>query len=283
MSERPPTADDSARTPFAGCLILIIAMLVMLFLVIFSTNVLFRQFDEIAKFTSDKPNPVEVNSLENQESSLVGLAERLELFRQALAGEDECSLALSPEEMNLAIAAYEPFKELRHTFRVLSVDDSAMRIAIAFPLNGKPRLARSDEKGMVASDSRYLNATMVAKPTLLQSEVVLKLDAIDVPGASVPKEFIEQMSPYRITERYLNDGVIGPVMRQLTQVTLADGKLVLTRVPGEIPADKITDNEVDSATSRLFSLLGVLACGFLIFAGIIIFIGLRTKNRRAAK
>ncbi len=271
--------DASARSPFAGCAILIAALLVMVFLIVFSTVTLFRQYNEIAKFTGSKPVSVEITALENREAALNSLAERVESFRQQLGGDSETSLELTPEDMNLAIAAYEPFKELRGTFRILSVNDAVMHIAISFPLNGKPRLTRADEKGMITSDSRYLNATLVAKPALLKNEIVLRIDEIEVPGASVPEEFTGQMSPYRITERYLTDSAIGPVMKKLTRVTLADGKLVITRVPGEIPADMITHEQVDSASSRLFTILGGVACMFLVFAGAIVFIGLRAKKR----
>ncbi len=60
------------------------------------------------------------------------------------------------------------------------------------------------------------------------------------------------MSPYRITERYLIDPVIGPAMAKLTRVGIADGKLVLTRIPGETPVDMITDEQVDSASTPTF-------------------------------
>lgn len=280
MNVRTSPTDDSARTPFAGCAILIVALLVMVFLVGFSTSTLFRQFNEIAKFTSDKPAPVEVAPLENREGDLNSLAVRLEAFRQALGGGSEASISLSAEDMNLAIAAYDSFKELRGTFRVLTMDDSSMRIAISFPMNGKPRFTRGDENGWITSDARYLNATLVARPALLKNEVVLQIEAIEVPGAKVPEEFIGQMSPYRITERYLTDAVLGPAMKRLTRVTMADGKVVLARVPGEIPPDHITNEQVDSASSRLFTILGVVACVFLMFAGAVVFIGLRAKRTK---
>jgi hypothetical protein len=133
---------------------------------------------------------------------------------------------------------------------------------------------------LVASDSRYLNATLIARPVLLKREIVLKVDDIQVPGARVPREFIEQMSPYRITERYVGDSVIGPVMAKLTRVGISDGKVVLTRVPGENPADAITNEQVNSASSRFFMVLGAAACLFLLFAGAVVFIGLRSKARQ---
>jgi len=279
MPETPPR-QASARSPFAGCAILITAFLVMVFLVVFSVFTLFRQFAEIEKFTAEKPVPLEVAALENREEELNRLAERIERFRQQLADAAPGSLALTPEEMNLAIAAYEPLKDLRGTFRVIEVKDDALRIAISFPLNGKPRLSRDGESGWITSDLRYLNATLVARPALLKREPVLRIDAIEVPGASVPVEFVEQMSPYRLAERYLQHPAIGPAMAQLTRVELEDGRLVFARVEGETPADVISDEDVNRAGSRFFTILGVAACLFLAFAATVIFIGMRAKSSR---
>jgi hypothetical protein len=122
---------------------------------------------------------------------------------------------------------------------------------------------------------------MIARPVLLKREIVLKLDNLEVPGHAVPREFIDQMSPYRITERYLTDTTIGPVMAKLTRVGIAEGKLVFTRIPGEIPADVIGKEQVDSASSRFFMILGIVACVFLLFAGLVVFLGLRAKARRS--
>jgi hypothetical protein len=281
MTELKPARDASARSPFAGCAILVAALAVMIFLIGFSVLTLFRQFNEIAKFTAETPVPIEVTALDNQEARLNALAERVEGFRQALADDQEATLELSVDELNLAIATYDAFKELRGSFRVLSADEKCMKIAISFPLNGKPRLTRDDEKGWITSDSRFLNGTLSARPTLLKKEIVLKLDAIEVPGKKVAPEFIDQMSPYRITERYLTDSAIGPAMAKLTEVSLTDGKLRLTRRPGQTPVDLISDAQVDSASGRLFTTLGIAAAVFLAFAGVITFIGVRAKARKS--
>lgn len=280
MSKSQPVRDDSARSPFAGCFILIAAVCVMIFLIGFSVLTLFRQFNEIAKFTAEQPVPVETTLLDSRETELNTLSERVETFRQQLAGDAETSLALSPEDINMAIAAHDAFKELRGTFRVTSIEGETLRAAISFPLNGKPRLTKEGESGVITSDSRYLNATLVGRPQLQQREVVFSVEKVEVPGATVPQEFTDQFSPYRITERYLTDKTIGPVMAKLTRVELIDGKLVLTRKPGENAAYTITNDQVDKASTRLFTALGVAASIFLALAAIIIFIGMRAKARK---
>ena len=275
-----PIGADS-RSPFAGCVILIAAMAIMVFLVVFSTWGLFRQYNEIVKFTDSKPQPVPVTALETQEAPINALAEKLEKFRQELAGDQPTELVLSPDEINLTIAAYEPFSELRRTFRVLAIEGDTLAIAISFQLNGKPRLTRADEAGWITTDPRFLNATLKAHPQLLGREVVLQITAIEVPNAAVPVEFMEQMTPYRITERYLTHPVLGPLMAKLTAVEVRDGRVVLKRTPGQVPSDRISSAEVDSASARLFKWLGIIACLFLVGVGTLIIIGLRAKGRRA--
>ena len=280
MSNAAKPIGADSRSPFAGCAILIAAMAVMVFLVVFSTWGLFRQYNEIVKFTSSEPVPVELTSLEAHEAEINPLAEKLEKFRQELTGDQATQLGLTPAEINLAIAAYEPFQELRGTFRVLAIEGDALKIAISFKLNGRPRLARAGESGWLASDPRYLNATLTAKPQLLGKEVVLQLTAIEVPKATVPVEFMEQMSPYRITERYLTHPLIGPSMASLTAVEVTNGTVVLKRTLGEVPGDRISNAQVDSASARLFKLLGLIVCVFLVCAGTLVFVGLRAKARK---
>ncbi len=278
----PRETSASARSPFAGCAIFIAALVVMVFLIGFSIFSLFRQFNEIAKFTAEKPVPVEISPIENQEAALNPLAERLEVFRQQLSGNTEASLALTVEEMNLAIAAYEPFKDLRGMLRVASISPKEIRMEISFQLNGRPRLSKEGEGGLVTSDPRYLNGIMVAKPGLLNKELVLQISDIEVPGKTVAQGFLGQMSPYRIAERYAGKEGIGGVMSELTSVELADGAVRFVKTAGITPKDTITNAQVDSASQRLFMFFAVAACLFLLFVAVVIFVGLRLKKRNEA-
>jgi hypothetical protein len=148
-------------------------------------------------------------------------------------------------------------------------------------MNGKPRRTREGESGWVTTDPRYLNGTLVARPELAQGEIVFRIDAIDVPGAVIPEPFRKQMSPYRITERYKTDPVLGPAMAKLTGLEFSDGKAIVRKTPGENPPDTVTNDQVDFASSRLFKAFGVAAAIFLCIVGLLLFIGLRAKRRKA--
>ena len=88
------------------------------------------------------------------------------------------------------------------------------------------------------------------------------------------------MSPYRIAERYLEKGAIGEAMAQLTNVELGDGVVRFEKIKGEVAEDTVTDEDVDVAGQRLFTVLGVVASVFLVICGLILFIGMRAKRLR---
>lgn len=277
MTEKNSADIASGRSPLSGCAIFLTAFLMLVFLLGFSVYSLFRQYDEIAKFTAPAATPVEVADVTSHENEVRLLEEKISDFQRGLGGDDEVSLALTPDEINLAIAMYDAFRDLRGTFRVTGIDRDVMRIAICFQLNGKPRLAREGEAGWTNADPRYLIGTLAARPALFKREVVLQIDNIEVQGAAVPPEFIGHMSPYRLAERYLGDPTIGPAMAALTRVKIADGRLVFIKNPGEVPVDEIGRNEVDSSSRRLFTIFGIAATCFLSIAGLVVFMGIRKK------
>jgi hypothetical protein len=275
-----PTAEPAkatARSPFAGCAIFICVVLMIVFLLVFSVFSFFKQYNAIAKFTDDKPAPVEITSIENREADLNALAVRLEAFRQDLLDDKETSISLTADDLNTALAAYEPLKDLRGTLRVLEITADHIRFATAFPLNGKPRLTHDNEPGLVTVDHRYLNGFITAKPELFEGEVVLQVSNLEVPGKIVAPEFTARITPYRISERYTTHPTIGPAMKKLSGAELTDGHLILRRKAGEKIPTVIDNKQVDAGTNRLFTVFGIAASVFLIFVAIVIFLGLRRK------
>jgi hypothetical protein len=281
MSAPTDPTKATARSPFAGCAIFICVVLMIVFLLVFSAFSFFRQYNAIVKFTDETPAPVEITTIENRETELNSLAVRLETFRQDLVDNKDTSIALSVDDLNTALAVYEPLKDLRGTLRVLEIGPESIRLATAFPLNGKPRLTRKDEPGLVTVDRRYLNGFITAKPELFEGEVVLQVSNIEVPGKTVAPEFAARMTPYRIAERYTGHPTLGPAMKKLTGAEISDGHLVLRRKAGEKIATAIDNQQVDSGTNRLFKVFAIAASVFLIFVALVIFLGLRRKKPAA--
>ncbi len=278
-SRSSPSAGSGLSFP--GCTILAFGLGALLFLAGFSVWSLFRQYGEISKFTAAEAVPVPVLELQGREREINSLAEKLESFRHQLTdNKDDVRLILSPEEINLAIAAYEPLKTLRHTFHVREIGGDVMKIDISFRLNGIPRLARRDEPGVTASDPRFLNATLSARPRMVNREFVLDIFAIDIPGTRVPPEFLGHFSPYRVADGYREHPDIGPVMARLSSATLDDGGLSLNRLTDERSGGEISADQVDRARNRFFAAVGIGASVFLAFVGLLVFLGLRGKARR---
>jgi hypothetical protein len=68
----------------------------------------------------------------------------------------------------------------------------------------------------------------------------------------------------------------------MTRAELEDGKMVLSRIPGETPPDVVGDADFRQGGGRVIKWLGIGACLFLAFAATMVFVGLR-RQRRAAK
>jgi hypothetical protein len=278
-STEPPQA--SARSPFAGCLILILALLMLVSLIGFTVWTPFRQAAEIEKFTHPSPAPVAVDPIEGNEPRVNDLVSRLEAFRNGLQDDatKPARIELSAEDLNLAIAAFEPVKELRNSFRVREITAESLVIDICYKLNGRPRLSKDGEEGAVTSDPRYLIGTIKGHPQLMQKELVLKVDTLEVPGSVVPEGFMSHFSTLRILEKSRKDPLIGPAMSVMTRASLEDGKMVLARIPGEAPPDVVSDADFKKGGGRLITFLGIGACAFLAFAALMVFYGIRRQKK----
>jgi hypothetical protein len=280
-----PPSQPSARSPLAGCAILITALFVLVFLIGFSVNVLFRQAGEIEKFTAKQPVPVATTPVEGNDAAVKVLTDRLEAFRAGATGDDKqpAQIELTADDLNLAIAIAPALKDLRGAFHVREIQGDKLVIDICYQMNGRPRMTRGDEKGWVTWDMQYLIGTIYGHAVLEKRELVLKVDSLVVPGAAVPEGFLEHFSTLRIFEASVKDPAIGPVMGVLTRGEIRDGKLVLARVPGESPPEVVSEKSFQEGGGRMVRILGLGACLFLIFAGIMIYIGLRKQRRDEAE
>jgi hypothetical protein len=263
----------TGSTPFAGCLIMILALAVMLFLVGFAIWSVFRLDKEIAKFTQLDARPVPVASLEDAEGTLNSLKAKLDTFNHQLTTEspEEARLALSVKEINLAIAAFKPLEELRGTFHVEAIENGTMRVAVSFKLNAKP----------LENTFRYLNGSMLVQPELVEGEILLRVLSVDAGPQPVPEEFLGHLSPYRITQRYVTDPVIGPAMKKLTGIELRDNQLQLRRLKSENPPAPISPEQAQKGKMRFIKLFGFIAAIFLVGVAAVLLIGLRSSRKRA--
>ena len=218
-----------AQNPGAGCIILVVALTSLAFLIGFGIWSLFKQHREITKFTATAPQEIALPDLESNASAMIQLNAALETFRTEAGNKRTATLRLSPAEINLALAAFEDFGELRQTFSVKKITRDEVHIDIAFRMRGSP---------LDSDDYRYLNGTMVTNPELSGGEIFFNVDRIEVPGKSVPDGFVGGFSPYCPAQVYLaNEEGVGPWMRKLTSLSLEEGFLTLSIEPSELPPE----------------------------------------------
>lgn len=264
-----PPDNAPARSPFAGCVIMLILAAVAVFLVSVSAYSLIRQNKEIDKFTAPSPMTLPEIKVEGRESELNELHARLQRFREALIDNSDApaTLELSATDLNYVLATMEPLRDYKGYFFIKEIRDGVIVADHTRPMNGMPG---SDTK-------RYLNAEILLKPVLAEKTLVFQVAELKVPDKAVPREFIAQIPPYRLGLELQQDAVLGPVLQKLTAMEAKAGKLELRRVPGEIPRATVSDEQVDSAFQRI---LRVLISGFLIIVGLGLFFALRAKAKK---
>jgi hypothetical protein len=265
----PSPENAPARSPFAGCLILLILASVAIFLISVSAYSLIQQNKEIDAFTASAPTPLTLPMIEGNEAELNDLHARLQRFRDGLISspEETTSIELTVADLNYVLATMSPLQDYRPYFSIKEIRDGAIIADHTRPMNGMPG----------SGVKRYLNGVVTLKPLLAENMLVFQVAELSVPGKTVPREFIAQIPPYRLGMDMQKDPLLGPVLEKLTAMEAVAGKLILRRLPGEVSQATVTDQQVDSAFMRI---LRVLVCGFLIIAGLGIFFGLRAKAKK---
>jgi hypothetical protein len=265
----PSPQNAPARSPFAGCLIMLILAAVAIFLISVSAYSLIQQNKQIDQFTASSPMPLTLPVIEGKEAELNDLHARLQRFRDGLISrpEEKASIELTVADLNYALATMTPLQDYKPYFSIKEIRDGAIIADHSRPMNGMPG----------SGEKRYLNAEVELKPVLAEKMLVFQVATLTVPGKNVPREFIAQIPPYRLGLDQQKDPVLGPVLEKLTAMEAKAGKLILRRIPGEVSKATVSDKQVDSAFMRI---LRVLVCGFLIIAGLGIFFSLRAKAKK---
>ena len=105
---------------------------------------------------------------------------------------------------------------------------------------------------------------------------IAEIETVPAPVAPFAQDLLdEELAAWIERSAALSPGGLG------VSVEVADGKVVLKRIPGESPKDEISRDQVNSASNRFFMVLAVAACIFLSLAGIVIFLGLRKKASKS--
>lgn len=261
--------EEVSQSPFAGCSIIIAAAVMMLFLVGFTIWSLFRVEREIGKFTESTAKPTPVLDPDLFESQFNDLSQRLDRFQAEIMAENPAEITLSTQDINLSIATHPQFDELRKTFHILSISPEGMEVQISYRINRKP---------LGDSSYRYLNGTFIGQPRLESGQVLIDIDTMTSARGIVPDEFAAHLSDHQITAPYLEDKVLGPVMKKLTTLELSNDKLIIRADPAKEPPGKqeLTRADIDKTKRIALTSFGIVIVIFALFLSI--FLSLRNKK-----
>ena len=267
--EVPPAEEPKGtnKSPFSGCLLVTIAGLMVLFLIGWSLWTLRYQEGEIAQFTQEEAAPVEVADLTTSQSALQDLEGRINAFGENVQSDSRAELALTAEDLNLAIARYDLLEALRKTFHVEEIADSGLKINISYQLGKSPFSGRTN----------HLNGVMTAVPELVPGEVILRIKSIDVPEGEMPKEFLSHMEVHRIMEVYKEHPQLGPIMQNLTSLSLADGKVTVIADPAVKPPSDVPE-DLNPSIERFMKGIGIIATLFLALVATLLLLARRKKR-----
>ncbi len=256
-------APTDNKSPFAGCTIFILAGLIVIGVIFWAIYSLKFQEREIAKFTQETASPRPLLKVDENTSALNDLKHRLNTFAEDLQGGRKAKLELKADDMNLGISAFDEFNELRETFFVEKIEAGKMQVGINYKLGNS----------LFSKRNNHLIGTAFAKPELHPGEVVLEIDKISVPGAELPKEFLDHLSKHRITEKYKDHPVLGAAMKKLTSIGVKDDSIELVADPAAAPVTVTKPEDLKTNVNKSIKLFGIIACAFLLGVALIIIIG----------
>jgi hypothetical protein len=213
---QPP--DDSAYSPTSGCIILILAVLVLGGGAVFFVVQGFRMDREIDTFTT--PTPIEHPIASPDSARRDALHAQLRNFATAALEGRQAELALSASDINDLIAIEPLMRDFRGNTLVTEISGEFLIAEMSQMLNSiKP------------GKQRYLNARFHFRPRKVEREFDLAL--VDITGTEqpIPQGFIDLYTQKRFFKPDIENKTLGPILEKITDIEIRDDKLVITAIP----------------------------------------------------
>jgi hypothetical protein len=280
--------NDAPRSPFAGCLILIVIGVVICILVGTTAYTLKKQTDAYQTFTEQEARPTKIEDPSRFPAPFNSLANRLRHFDHEVKNGRAAEIELTPLDLNLAIARFDELKSFRGQLYFESISDSELNGTLHFPFNSNknlPDFVRSI-LGIEARDNN-LNGTFTGTPLLTDGKLILNLEKITPPKGEVPEEVLLSIARILISgelEKAVEDDPKNPpellkTLRKLTSLSLREGKLVLAYQPDKSPPS--VKEESDAMATKAKQLIALGAVIFILT--MILFFVLMSRRQKAKR
>ncbi len=290
MTDAPnaPEHQDAPRSPFAGCLILIVMAVVVLVLIASAGYSVKKQTDSYKTFTETEPRPAPIANLEGRETEINSLINRLRHFDGEIGNQRHATIALTTEDLNFAIAHFEVFKSFRGQLSFGKITPERLEGILHYQFRSTSDLPEF-VRGPLNIEARdnNLNGTFVATPLLTDGKLILNMESITPAVGKIPDEFFQQIARFLISGQLEMEFEENPEkepelltkLKKLTSLTLAEGQLTLAYSPDATPPS--AQLEADAMATKATQLVA-LGAVILILSMILLFIILsRRKKARA--
>jgi len=284
-----PASQDAPRSPFAGCLILIVMGLVVLILIASAGYTVKKQTDAYKTFTEEEAKPAPVAELQNHEPELNSLINRLRHFDNEIKFERAAELSLSPSDINFAIAHFEVLNSFRGQLSFEKITDTQISGNIHYPFRSTSELPEF-VRGPLNIEARdnNLNGTFTGTPLLTDGKFILNMTEISPSIGELPEELFAGISRFLISgelEQKLEKDPENPPellkkLRKLTSLSLKNEALVLGYSPEATPPSvKEESNAMATKAKQLVALGAVI----FILTMILLFIVLSRRQKAKHK
>jgi len=295
MPNRPvPNSDhapkDAPRSPFAGCLILIVMALVILVLISSAGYFLKKQTNAYKTFTEEIANPAPIADPKAHETEFNSLFNRLRHFDHEVSNDRAAQLSLSAQDLNLAIAHFEILKSYRGQFHFEKITPTDISGTIHLPFNSTaklPNFVRSSLK--IESRENNLNGTFTGTPLLTDGKLILNVSEITPSKGEVPEELLSGISRFLISGELEQKAEDDPenipellkILRKLTSIEMRNDLLVFLYSPDSKPPSVKEESDTMATKAKHLVALGAV---IFILTMILFFILMsrRQKNKRDA-
>lgn len=284
------TNRDAPRSPFAGCLILIVIGLVICILVGTTAYTLKKQTDAYASFTEEEARPTPVEDPAKFPAKFNSLANRLRHFDHEIKNNRPATISLTPLDLNLAVAHFDALKSLQGQLHFDALEDGELTGSLHWPFNSNKNLP-DFVRGILGIEARdnNLNGTFSGTPLLTDGKLILNLTSITPSKGELPDDFLAGVSRVMISgelEQAAEEDPKNPpellvTLRKLTSLEVKEGLLVLAYSPDSKPPS--VKEESDAMANKAKQLIALGAVIFILTM-ILFFILLsrRQKARREA-
>jgi len=244
--------------------------LVVLVLIASAGWALKKQTTALAAFTDRHPIPAPVTKVQNHETEVNSLVSRLAHFGHEVENQRPVEIALSVDDLNLAISQFKPLKGFRKQLSVDTISEQIIIGRIHLPLNSTEKLPTFVTSLLkIERRPNNLNGTFTAVPTLTDGKLILTLQSVTPAQGQLPRPFLAGISRILISGDLPEDSSLQRILSKLTSVELRGEQLILSYHPDTKPPSAMIEADAMATKAKQFAALGAV---ILILTMILTFI-----------